>query len=93
MSTIDDDAREYGEHVKHGGWRLALLVARNVEKRSQGGDTRERRRDHVAVATWTSSARRAFATIEQARRLIACCVIWLHGSSLRALGTSRTPTS
>lgn len=32
MTTIDDDAREYGEHIKHGGWRLALLVARNVEK-------------------------------------------------------------
>jgi hypothetical protein len=32
MTIIDDDAREYGEHVRHGGWRLALLVARSVER-------------------------------------------------------------
>lgn len=28
-----------GQHVKLGGWRLGLLVARNVEKSSRGGDT------------------------------------------------------
>jgi hypothetical protein len=29
-STIQQDAREFGLHVKAGGWRLGLLVARNV---------------------------------------------------------------
>lgn len=31
-TTIEQDAREYGVHVRHGGWRLGLLVARSVEK-------------------------------------------------------------
>ena len=28
------DAREFGQHVRQGGWRLGLLVARNVEKKN-----------------------------------------------------------
>lgn len=31
MST-HDDAEEFGRHVRSGGWRLGLLVARNVER-------------------------------------------------------------
>lgn len=38
MSTTDDDAREFGEHVKHGGWRLGLLVARSVERGAGSGN-------------------------------------------------------
>lgn len=40
MSNQDTnhDAREFGQHVKHAGWRLGLLVARNVEPR-QGART------------------------------------------------------
>jgi hypothetical protein len=35
---IKADAKEYGRHVKQGGWRLGLLVARCVEKgRGTGG--------------------------------------------------------
>lgn len=30
------DALEFGQHVKLGGWRLGLLVARNVEKAKAG---------------------------------------------------------
>jgi hypothetical protein len=30
MATWQEDAREFGRHVKAGGWRLGLLVARNV---------------------------------------------------------------
>lgn len=30
MSQIDSDAIEFGNHFKQGGWRLGLLVARNV---------------------------------------------------------------
>lgn len=42
MSNQDTnhDAREFGQHVKHAGWRLGLLVARNVEpSRGQGSRT------------------------------------------------------
>lgn len=37
----ETDAREFGEHVKAGGWRLGFLVARNVEVgKGHGGDRR-----------------------------------------------------
>lgn len=29
--NIEMDAKEFGEHVRNGGWRLGLLVARSVE--------------------------------------------------------------
>lgn len=32
-TTVDKDAAEFGLHFKQGGWRLGLLVARNVEKK------------------------------------------------------------
>jgi hypothetical protein len=32
--TTEIDAREFGIHMRQGGWRLGLLVARNVEKKS-----------------------------------------------------------
>lgn len=32
------DAQEFGQHVRQGGWRLGLLVARNVEKGQGTGD-------------------------------------------------------
>lgn len=41
VSLVELDAREFGQHVKLGGWRLGLLVARNVEKgKGNGGDRR-----------------------------------------------------
>jgi hypothetical protein len=39
--SVDIDAREYGDHVKHGGWRLGLLVARSVEKGTAGRPPKE----------------------------------------------------
>jgi len=33
---VQRDAEEFGVHVKAGGWRLGLLVARNVEKLGRG---------------------------------------------------------
>jgi hypothetical protein len=30
--SLDNDAREFGQHFKQGGWRLGLLVARNVKQ-------------------------------------------------------------
>ena len=34
--TYDQDAREFGQHVRHGGWRLGLLVARNCRPGQAG---------------------------------------------------------
>jgi hypothetical protein len=36
--NIEIDAKEFGEHVRNGGWRLGLLVARNVELDSGTGE-------------------------------------------------------
>jgi hypothetical protein len=34
--SLDNDAQEFGRHMKQGGWRLGLLVARNVEPGKPG---------------------------------------------------------
>lgn len=34
--NIEMDAKEFGEHVRNGGWRLGLLVARSVESLGRG---------------------------------------------------------
>ena len=36
MSTVDDAAREFGQHIKQGGWRLGLLVATSAEPGQPG---------------------------------------------------------
>src|SRR5262245_40515597 len=36
MNLIELDAREFGLHLGQGGWRLGLLVARNVENNGRG---------------------------------------------------------
>jgi hypothetical protein len=41
--ALDNDAREFGQHFKQGGWRLGLLVARNVEHGGAGGRPAENR--------------------------------------------------
>lgn len=33
---VEADAREFGLHVRQGGWRLGMLVARNVERSKPG---------------------------------------------------------
>ena len=38
MNIVEQDAREFGLHVKQGGWRLALLVARNVKRGTGAGE-------------------------------------------------------
>jgi hypothetical protein len=44
--SVSQDAREFGLHLKQGGWRLGLLVARNVEKgKGTGGDSKRHRND------------------------------------------------
>lgn len=35
--NIEIDAKEFGEHVRNGGWRLGLLVARNVLRNAGEG--------------------------------------------------------
>jgi hypothetical protein len=62
--TWEDDAREFGVHVRQGGWRLGLLVARRVEPgtgqgenvgakypKSQTGQT-----DKVSASTFAKAA-------------------------------------
>jgi hypothetical protein len=44
------DAQEFGLHIKQGGWRLGLLVARNVEK-GTGTSSGANQHRSVAVAT------------------------------------------
>jgi len=39
---ITKDAEEFGIHVKQGGWRLGLLVARNVERGEAGRPAKNR---------------------------------------------------
>lgn len=49
------DAQEFGQHVRQGGWRLGLLVARNVEQgNGHGGD---RKSDHRNDRTVDPSAK------------------------------------
>jgi len=38
--SLDTDAREFGQHFKQGGWRLGLLVARNVQPHKGQGKPR-----------------------------------------------------
>jgi hypothetical protein len=47
-TAIEKDAREFGLHDKQGGWRLGLLVARNVER--EGGASNPRSENHKVSA-------------------------------------------
>ncbi|KQH75838.1 hypothetical protein AO501_12375 [Mycobacterium gordonae] len=41
--SINDNAHEFGQHFKQGGWRLGFLVARSVEHGGSGGRPSENR--------------------------------------------------
>lgn len=58
QSLVEKDAREFGQHVKLGGWRLGLLVARNVEKGSGDGVNAAYREGVTTVTPSKVSARR-----------------------------------
>lgn len=58
--AIIRDAAEFGVHVKAGGWRLGLLVARNVEKGS-GDGINDRYREGVSRETPSKVSAREFA--------------------------------
>jgi hypothetical protein len=45
---VKQDAAEFGQHVRLGGWRLGLLVARNVQK-GKGQGARQPRNDRHEV--------------------------------------------
>ncbi|MEX2448574.1 MAG: hypothetical protein WD404_07505, partial [Solirubrobacterales bacterium] len=55
-----DPAAVFGAHVKAGGWRLGLLVARNVEKGS-GDGINDRYREGVSRETPSKVSAREFA--------------------------------
>lgn len=68
MSSIDEDAREYGVHVRHGGWRLGLLVARSVEKGTAGRPSNRRDRDDSQKISASEFARRAETSADRVLR-------------------------
>ncbi|WP_155770491.1 hypothetical protein [Mycobacterium asiaticum] len=41
--AIEENAQEFGQHFKQGGWRLGFLVARSVEHGGSGGRPSENR--------------------------------------------------
>jgi hypothetical protein len=55
------DAREFGIHTKQGGWRLGLLVARNVEKDSRKTVSHEK----VSAAEFARTADTSAKTVLQ----------------------------
>src|SRR5262245_7607975 len=75
-ATIELDAREFGIHVKQGGWRLGLLVARNVEPGAGAGERTdlEPRNDRSEVGKVSASR---FA--EQSQTSVPRVMRYLHG--------------
>jgi hypothetical protein len=52
-ASVELDAREFGLHTRQGGWRLGLLVARNVEPgkgQNERGSRRSNRNDEKISA-------------------------------------------
>ena len=63
IDNIDRDATEFGQHVRAGGWRLGLLVARNVDATGKGGNAALDRptssADEVGKVSMVAFARKA----------------------------------
>ena len=53
IATVQTDAREFGIHIKQGGWRLGLLVARNVSK---GNDRAAQTRQKISAREFAKLA-------------------------------------
>jgi hypothetical protein len=70
-TNVERDAHEFGLHVRQGGWRLGLLVARNVEKGlGQGARQPPRTRDEVKVSA-TEFARLSGTSADRVLRYLA----------------------
>jgi len=67
---VKADAREFGLHVKQGGWRLGLLVARNVKKGVGQGARLHRDHDEVAKVSASEFARAAGTTADRVLRYL-----------------------
>jgi len=81
---VEADAREFGLHVKQGGWRLGLLVARSVEKNAGDGVNR----DDEGVTTVTHQGKvsaREFARRSgtSAPRVLRYLTAWNKAASKR----------
>lgn len=68
MDSVKQDAREFGLHLKQGGWRLGLLVARNVEKGKGQGARLLRDHEEVAKVSAVAFARAAGTTADRVLR-------------------------
>ena len=61
-TPVSHDAREFGVHVRSGGWRLGLLVARSVHPGTgNGGDRRSDQRNDRNADPATKVSAREFA--------------------------------
>jgi hypothetical protein len=97
---VKADAQEFGRHVKQGGWRLGLLVARNVEKdNGHGGRKRNDRKvsaARFAQMSGTSAPRvlRYFDAWEKAadQRVVAHAVELVPGQEVRGLDVEKLPS-
>lgn len=50
--NVELDAKEFGEHVRNGGWRLGLLVARSVRKTAKERGSKPWEDEGVSRAEW-----------------------------------------
>jgi len=78
-NLVQRDAEEFGVHVKAGGWRLGLLVARNVEK-GEGQGAREPRnaRNEVAKISASEFAKQAGTSAPRVLRYLSA---WEHAAA------------
>lgn len=74
-STIELDAHEFGLHLKQGGWRLGLLVARNVEPGEGQGQPRGERREEAKISA-TEFSRLAFGHANGEKRVMRYYRAW-----------------
>jgi len=78
-AAIDADAREFGHHMRQGGWRLGLLVARSVAPgKGHGGDRKSDQRfdRNVEIDTKVSASEFANLSGTSAKRVMAHLRAW-----------------
>lgn len=84
-----DDALDYGRHVKQGGWRLGLLVARNVEKgKGHGGDRKSDQRHDRDVDPKVSAQEFGRLSGTSANRVLRHLEAWEAASAAGHVPTS-----
>lgn len=75
---VQRDAEEFGVHVKAGGWRLGLLVARNVEK---GVGTGRPKKGETVSREKVSAAEFAQQSTTSTARVLRYLSAWEHAAA------------